>query len=187
MTQVNKNKATQVTTGLVRLSYEHLWEPTTMNEGDSPKFSASFIIDGNDKATLKVVNKAIEAAIELGINSKWGGKKPANLKLPLRDGEEREDEVYEGKMFVNANCSTQNKPFIVDRRKAPITDTSEVYSGCYGYAAISFYPFNSNGNKGIACGLNGFMKVKDGEPLANRITADDAFDGIEIDEDDLLD
>lgn len=182
----NINKQTQVTTQEVRLSYEHLWEAVAINDDGDPKYSASFIIDKTDKITLKKIKDAIDAAIELGIKNKWGGKKPTNLKLPLRDGDEREDGAYEGKMFVNANCSTKNRPFIVDRRKAPITDSAEVYSGCYGYAAISFYPYNSNGSKGIACGLNGFMKTRDGDPLANRISADDAFGDVEV-EDDYLD
>ncbi|MFV0551477.1 MAG: DUF2815 family protein [Anaerorhabdus sp.] len=187
MTQINKNKATQVTTGLVRLSYEHLWEPAPVNDNGDLKYSASFLIKPDDKVTLKAIEKAVEAAIELGISKCWGGKKPSTLQLPLHDGNDKEDIIYAGHMYVNAKSSPKNKPWIVDRRKASIDDTSEVYSGCYGYAAISFYPFNTNGNKGVGCGVNGFMKVKDGDPLANRISADDAFDGIDIEEDDLLD
>ena len=42
-------------------------------------------------------------------------------------------------------------------------------------ASISFYAFNSNGNRGIACGLNNLQKVRDGEPLGGKISAENDF------------
>ena len=66
-------------------------------------------------------------------------------------------------MFLNAN-NTQ-APGIVDADRQPIIDRKEVYSGCFGRASISFYAFNTNGNKGIACSLNNLQKIKDGEHL----------------------
>ncbi len=84
---------------------------------------------------------------------------------------------------MNANSGTA--PGIVDADRQPIIDTSEVYSGVYGRASINFYAFNSNGNKGIACGLNNLQKIKDGEHLGGKMSAEDDFaDG---DEDDFLD
>ena len=117
---------------------------------------------------------AIEAAKQAGL-SKFGGKIPANLKLPLRDGdtEREDDEVYAGKYFINANAKT--KPGIVDKGGNPIIDTTEFYSGCYGHASITFYAFNTSGNKGIACGLNNLMKTRDGEMLGGRASAEDDF------------
>ncbi len=167
---------TKVITGLVRFSYAHVFEPASINGGDE-KYSVSILIDKNDKKTIKAVENAIEAAKQNGI-AKFGGKIPANLKLPLRDGdEEREDdENYAGCYFINANCKT--KPGIVDERCNPIMDSTEFYSGCYGYASVTFYAFNSNGNKGVACGLNNLMKVKDGEPLGGRSKAEDDFKGL---------
>lgn len=83
--------------------------------------------------------------------------------------------------FVNANSTTA--PGIVDADRQPIIDTSEVYSGVYGRASINFYAFNSNGNKGIACGLNNLQKIRDGEPLGGKSRAEDDFAD---DEDDFL-
>ena len=167
---------TKVITGLVRFSYAHVFEPASINGGDE-KYSVSILIDKNDKKTINAVENAIEAAKQNGI-AKFGGKIPANLKLPMRDGdEEREDdENYAGCYFINANCKT--KPGIVDEKCNPIMDSTEFYSGCYGHASITFYAFNSNGNKGIACGLNNLMKVKDGEPLGGRSKAEDDFKGM---------
>ena len=45
----------------------------------------------------------------------------------------------------------------------------------YGRASINFYAFNSNGNKGIACGLNNLQKIRDGEPLGGKSRAEDDF------------
>ena len=139
-----------------------------------------------DKATIKKIRAAIDAAVQDGIASKWGGKKPGNLKLPLRDGDaERADEApeYEGMYFLN--CNSNQKPGIVDKDLNEILDPDEVYSGCWGRASINFFPFNTNGNKGVGVGLNNIQKLKDDEPLgAARASAESDFgDGFEDDED----
>ena len=175
---MEKKNNTKVVTGTVRLSYEHVWEPASINGGEE-KYSASLIIPKSDKATVNAIQKAVDAAIEEGL-AKFGGKKPnkAAIKLPLRDGDvEREDEAYQNSFFVNANSRTA--PQIVDRSVQPILDRSEVYSGCYIRASISFYAFNSNGNKGIACGLNNIQKIRDGEPLGGHANAADDFTTVE--------
>ena len=63
----------------------------------------------------------------------------------------------------------------MDAARNPILDHSEVYSGVYGRASINFYAFNSNGNRGIACGLNNLQKIADGEPLGGKTRAEDDF------------
>ena len=180
MAKTNEAASTKVVTGEVRFSYAHVFEPASI-EGSEPKYSVSILIDKNDKKTLSRVEAAIEAAKQAGL-SKFGGKIPANLKLPLRDGdtEREDDEVYAGKYFINANAKT--KPGILDKGGNPIIDTTEFYSGCYGHASITFYAFNTSGNKGIACGLNNLMKTRDGEMLGGRASAEDDFADL-IDED----
>ncbi len=176
---------TKVITGKVRFSYAQVFEPKAMNESSVPKYSISLIIPKKDKKTLDKIKAAIESAIEEGKASKWGGKVPKNLKTPLRDGddEREDDEVYAGAMFVNANSS--NKPGLVDEDLNPILDKSEFYSGCYGRASINFYPYDSNGSKGIACGLNNLQKLEDGERLAGGgASAEEDFGS--SDDDDLM-
>lgn len=176
---------TKVITGKVRFSYANVFEPKAMNENSAPKYSVSLVIPKKDKKTLDKIKAAIESAIEEGKTSKWGGKVPKSLKTPLRDGdEEREDdEVYQGMMFVNANSG--NKPGLVDADLNPILDKSEFYSGCYGRASINFYAYDSNGSKGIACGLNNLQKLEDGERLAGGgASAEDDFG--KSDDDDLM-
>ncbi|WP_307992447.1 DUF2815 family protein [uncultured Clostridium sp.] len=164
---------TKVITGVVRFSYANVWEPKSIN-GSDEKYSVSLIIPKNDTNTIQEIKDAVEVAKQEG-KSKFGGKIPANLKLPLRDGdiERPEDEAYKDSYFVNAN--SKDRPQIVDKNVKPILDQSEVYSGCYGRVSITFYAFNSNGNKGIACGLGNIQKIKEGEPLSGRSSASDDF------------
>lgn len=170
--------STKVVTGKVRFSYVNIFKSRAFQADQDAKFSICLLIPKEDKATLKKIKAAIDEAIQEGISSKWNGKKPANVKLPLRDGdEERADEApeYEGMMFLNVN-STQ-KPGIVDKDLNEILDPDEVYSGCWGRASINFYPFSVNGNKGIGVGLNNVQKLKDGEHLgAARASAESDFD-----------
>lgn len=173
---------TKVITGIVRLSYANVWEPKSVN-GGKEKYSVSIIIPKEDTKALDEIGKAIDAAIEEG-KGKFGGKIPnkASLKTPLRDGDidRAEDEAYKNSYFINANSITP--PQVVDKNVKPILEHSEIYSGVYARVSINFYAFNSNGNKGIACGLGNIQKIRDGEPLGGRVNAEDEFT-TEVDED----
>lgn len=171
--------ATLAIIGKVRFGYAHVFEPSAI-EGNEPKYSVSLIIPKKDKALLEKIEKAIEAAKAAGIK-KFGDKWAKKLKMPLRDGDEErdEDENYKNCMFMNASSKT--RPGVVDSSRETIIDHEEFYSGCYGYASVNFYPFSSNGNNGIAAGLNNLMKTADGEKLAGRTSATEDF--ADIDED----
>ena len=176
-----KVNPTKVVTGPVRLSYEHVWEPTSIN-GGKPKYGVSLIIPKDDTKTIDAINAAVDSAIKEGV-AKFGGKVPpkGSLKLPLRDGDtERDDEAYRNAYFVNANSTTA--PQIVDLSVQPIMNREEVYSGCYARVSINFYAFNSNGNKGVACGLGNIQKIRDGEPLGGKTSAAEDF-ASEVDDD----
>lgn len=176
------NNKTKVITGKVRFSYANIWEPKSINGGDE-KYSVSIIIPKSDTKTINDIKAAIETAKQEG-KAKFGGKIPANLKLPFRDGDidRPDDEAYKNSYFINAN--SKDKPQIVDKNVKPIMDQGELYSGCYGRVSITFYAFNQNGNKGIACGLGNLQKLADGEPLSGRSRAEDDFTSAE--EDDFL-
>lgn len=165
---------TKVITNKVRFSYVHVFEPVSTG-GSEPKYSVSLIIPKSDNETVSNIKKAVEAAKIDGKASKFGGKIPPNLKLPLRDGDEErpDDEAYANSYFVNASC--KSAPGLVFKNGHKITDEADLYSGCYGLASITFFAFNSNGNKGIACGLNHLMKVADGEHLGSRASAESDF------------
>lgn len=170
--------STKVITGKVRFSYANVFEPTAMQDGQTPKYNVSIIISKSDTKTVEAIKKAIEAAKEAGKSkiADKNGKNPVNLKTPLRDGDEErpDDPAYENSYFINAN--SERKPGIVDRDLNPIMSRDDFYSGCYGRASINFYAFNVN-SKGIACGLNNLQKLEDGERLAGGSSAEEDFGG----------
>ena len=124
-----------------------------------------------------------------GVNTRWSyanvwePKAIEGGKPKLRDGdlERPDDEAYANAYFVNANSATA--PGVVDANRNEILDKSEVYSGVYGRASITFYAFNANGNRGIACGLNNLQKIRDGEPLGGRASAESDFATADDEED----
>ena len=179
---------TKVITGKnTRFSYLVVNEPKAIN-GGTPKYSVSLIIPKTDTVTIEKIKAAIKAAYEEGQGKLKGNGKsvPALkvLKTPLRDGDEErpDDPTYAGSYFINANSATA--PGIVDADRQQIIERSEVYSGVYGRASINLYAFNSNGNRGIACGLNNLQKIRDGEPLGGKSRAEDDF--ATEDDDDFL-
>jgi hypothetical protein len=146
----------------------------------------SLIIPKKDTVTVNKIKAAIQAAYEEGESKLKGNSKSvpplAAIKTPMRDGdvERPDDPAYANSYFINANSTTA--PGIVDADRQPILERSEVYSGVYGRASISMYSFNTNGNKGIACGLNNLQKIRDGEPLGSRSRAEDDFAADEDDD-----
>ena len=174
----NVNPMKVITGSDTRWSYANVWEPKSIN-GGTPKYSVSLIIPKSDTKTVTKLKAAIEAAYHEGESKLKGNGKTvpplAAIKTPMRDGdvERPDDPAYADAYFINANSATA--PGIVDADRNPVITRSEVYSGVYGRASINLYAFNSNGNKGIACGLNNLQKVRDGEPLGGKNSAESDF------------
>ncbi|TDQ39204.1 DUF2815 family protein [Aureibacillus halotolerans] len=179
-----KRDGTKVITGKVRASYVHIFEPKANEKGEE-KYSISLIIPKSDTKMIKLIEDAIAQAAEEG-KGKLGGKVPKSLKTPLRDGDvdRDDDEAYADSYFINA--TSKQAPGVVDQNKIKVTDSTVVYSGCFVRASVNFFAFNTEGNKGIAAGLNNIQKWEDGEFLGGRSSAEDDFDELETEEDDLL-
>lgn len=181
-------KATQVVTNPVRLSYVHLFTPYA-KDGQEPKYSACLLIPKTDTATIKAIKAACEAA-RLASGGLFDGKVPDKLKLPIHDGDGEmptsgDEYGPECKGMYVINASSKQKPGIVNRQNIEILDSSEVFSGCWARVDLNFYAYSKKGNKGIACGLNNLQKYKDDEALGGRARAQDVFDVMEDDGDDL--
>lgn len=184
---MSKNPMKVITGPNTRWSFANVWEAKSINGGTS-KFSVSLIIPKSDTKTVAKIKAAIEAAYREGEAKLKGSGKTvpplSAIKTPLRDGdtERPDDPAYTNAYFINANSTTA--PGIVDADRQPILERSEVYSGVYGRASINFYAFNSNGNRGIACGLNNLQKIRDGEPLGGKSRPEDDF--ATVDDEDFL-
>ena len=179
---MNENVTTKVKIGEVRFSYVHIFTPEAAAEGGDKKYSVSLIIPKSNKKLIADIETAIEAATQAGIASRFDGKRPVNLRSPLRDGdlERADDEAYAGAYFINVSSKT--KPGIVKRMKingenklVEVTNEDDIYSGCYGFASVNFFAYNNKGNRGIGAGLNNILKTRDGEYLGGRSSAESDF------------
>lgn len=172
-----KISETSARIGEVRFSYTYLFEPRKDDDGENGKYSMCVLIPKTDTATINLVKEIIEAAKLKGKNSKWGGKIPGRLGMPLRDGDEEDKgEEFEGMMFFN--CSAKNKPgvrILDNGRVVEALDESDVYAGAWGAITINAFPYDSNGNKGVGIGLNNVIKTRDDERLAGGTNADQDF------------
>ncbi|MDO5395808.1 MAG: DUF2815 family protein [Bacteroidales bacterium] len=182
-----KVNETKIVFGPCRLSYTHVFAKYNPDGNEAnAKYMTNILIPKTETETVKAIKKAIEAAKQAGVAGKWGGKEPKKIDLCLRDGDEKDDEVYAGCYYVNAKSTT--RPGIVNRDKTPIVDKEEMYSGVWAVASVTFFAYDSNGKRGVACGLNNLMKFKDDEKLGGRVSAERDFDGIDTgiaDDDDL--
>lgn len=170
-----------LTTGKVRFSFVHLWEPQVPQGGGEPKYSVTILIPKTDVNTLNAIYAEMEAVKQSGISAVWGGNLPPIVKIPLYDGDgvrpsgEPFGPECKGHMVITASSKTQ--PYIVDLNVQPILNRADVYSGCYGRANINLFAYNQAGNKGLGCGLNGIQKIEDGESLTGGVSAQEAFGG----------
>lgn len=175
------NTATRFTTGEVRISYEHLLKPYANQPGSEQKYSATLLIPKSDYATKQRIDAAIQAAAQEGLASKWGGVRPAQLAVPFYDGDgfRPNGEAFgaECKGHWVMTASSKQQPEVVDLNMSRILDATQIYSGMYARVNINFFAYFNSGKKGIGCGLGPVQKTRDGEPLGNRMSAEEAFGG----------
>lgn len=172
--------------GKVRFSYLNAVEPRK-TPNDQLKYSVCCLVPKEDTKLVNAILEGIDAArargVELGKFSKVQSK---GVRIPLRDGDkeleagQKQGKEYEGMWFFN--CTSDNKPGIVGRNGKPLMDTEELFSGCWGYVDVGFFPYSAGGNKGVGAGLNNLMLWSQDERLDGRQSAEDAFSAIADDD-----
>jgi hypothetical protein len=178
-TKMMNADAKRVVTGKVRLSYAHLITPRAQEQGGKLKYSVTLLIPKSDVATKQRIDAAIQAAIQEGIASRWGGVRPTQPSQPVWDGDglrstgEQFSEECKGHWVMTA--SSEQKPQVVDVNLNEILNATDIYSGMYGRVSIRFFAYFSSGKKGIGCGLNNVQKIEDGVPLGGRTSVSDDF------------
>lgn len=176
---MNNTKSIKFTTGKARLSYAYLFKVHAREAGDTPKFSCSLIIPKTDAKNIERYKAAMrEMVADPGNINKWGTNNAAALKMPLRDGdkEKPDDANYKNSYFINASANAEYPPKVVTFDRQPVEDPSEVYSGCYVQAVLTFFAYNTRGNKGVGVGLRAIRKISDGEPITGGGVTDSDFD-----------
>lgn len=178
-----QNDAQKVLTNEVRLSYCNLIQPRApMNGQGDPKYSVTLLIPKTDFATKADIDQSIEAAAREATSKLWGGVRPQFASV-VWDG----DGVRKNGMPFGPECkghwvltaSTKQKPQVVgvDNINVELAP-QDIYSGMYARVTLRFYGFNSNGNRGVGCGLGNVMKTRDGEALAGGASAASDFAGV---------
>lgn len=169
---------TQVVTPKGQFSYPSLFTPKINTLNGNKEYSVDILFP---KSTdLKTVHEGINAAIE----KKFGSDKtkhPKNLRSPIRDGDEKENNPeYAGKYYITCKCNAEkNKPQVFDRSRKQLVHESDIAGGDFGHVLLNFYAYEKSGNKGVSAGLNGVMLVeKTSEPFSGSKSAFEAFESL---------
>lgn len=166
-----------------QLSFAKLAKAESFQGGD-PKYSITMLFPNNidlskpaDGQKTSMKHAAYAALVE-----KWGSDKtkwPKNLRMPFRDGNEKEDlEGYADKIFVYA--SSKKQPGMVNQSLKPILNIEEeLYSGCFCRAEVIAFAYDTAGNRGVSFSIQNIQKLSDGTPFSGRKAAQDVFDAVE--------
>ena len=187
--------------GEARMNFAHVFTPDSFDDKSEPKYSVVLSFPKSDKKLYKTIEAAINECVEKA-KSQYGGALPKKFNIiEIQDGADW-DEKFELEDFYVIKASSSYKPEVVKKAKVmgkvqlvPITDEDEFYSGCYGYASVTFYKYDTGVSKGITCGLNSLLKSRDGEKLGTGSGSaeadfagvlDDIEDPFEDDDDDVV-
>jgi len=162
----------KVVTPEFRVSFPAIFKPSEYNGKE--KFGVTMLFS-NQTDLSKLKKMCVEVAKE-----KWGEKLPKPLKMPFRDGNEKDLDKYpsfEDTIFCAAQ--TLYQPGLVDEGLQPIIDESEFYAGCYARASVSAFAWEFQGKKGISLNLMNVQKLRNGDKLGGRVAAEDEFQAVE--------
>jgi len=167
-----------VITGDVRLAFPSVFKKRP-RPGDDGKESYQCTLLFPPDYDLTPLKKAMKAAV-----IKKFGDKPVKLapdRIGLRDATEKDwDGFDEGWHYVSINVD--DKPVVVDRRNAPVTDESLVYGGMWVRAYLAAFAYDKGGKKGVGFALNALQLVRDGERFDGRLSVEEAFEALEDDD-----
>lgn len=157
--------------GEARMNFVHVFAPDSFDDKSEPKYSVVLSFPKTNKELYKKIKSAINECAEKA-KAQYGGALPKKFSIvEIQDGADW-DEKYNLEDSFIIKASSSYKPEVVKKAKVmgkvqlvPITDEEEFYSGCYGYASVSFYKYDTGVSKGITCGLNSLLKSKDGDKL----------------------
>ena len=171
--------AENIITPEFRVSYPQVLE-SRLNElnGKQEYGLTGLFPKGCDLSVLKKGAEAVLIAALGADKSKW----PKNIRSPFRDQAEKEKDGKlpagheAGAIFINFKAN--QRPGLVDASVQPIIDASDFYAGCWARAQVRPFYYDQKGNKGVSFGLQNVQKTREGDPLGNRVRAEDAFEAV---------
>jgi hypothetical protein len=177
--------------GEARMNFVHVFTPDSKLDPNRPRYGVVLTFPKTDKELYKKIENAIEECKDKTRTTMFGGTLPRKFQVvEIQDGEDWDPKFHLEDFWV-IKASSTFKPEVVKKAKVmgktqlvPITDEDEFYSGCYGYASVTFVGYDKDVNKGITCMLNSVLKSKDGERFGEgggNVDADyaDVIDDIE--------
>lgn len=177
----------------VRLSYEHVFTPSSFDDSQEPKYSATLIIP-KDHADASALKKALmTAGAEKWAQAFVAGKPwPTGYTCAIKDGDK--DSTQDGVLLSEKNpeyagayvlkADSTRRPLTIDRQKRAVAEADGViYSGCYVNVSLGLagYEFGKV-KKGVKAYLNGVQFVADGERFGSDSLDD--FDALDNGSDD---
>lgn len=83
-------------------------------------------------------------------------------KFPIKDGNAAPYDGYAGLIYARAGCNADRKPGVVNRRRQPITDFSQVYGGLLARVNVNAFAWkHETGGAGVSLGLNHLQIIGD--------------------------
>jgi len=164
----------------VRLSYPQLFTARAMEEGKTPVYSASLIMDKKQHAALIA---QIEKLTERTALEEFKRKVPLK-RVPLHDGNDKADKDGYGDEVMYLNATNTKRPVVVDGDLTPLTaQDSKPYGGCYVNATVRIFAYDHpKGGKGVSAQLRGIQFVKDGPSFgAAPVNAEEEFEAVSDD------
>jgi hypothetical protein len=166
-----------------RLSFPRLWTPKAFQEGQTPRFEATFLLDPSNKEHAVAINMVKSEAKRIA-ELKWGaGKIPKGVKpcygLADKDEVKSEYDGYKGMWYLASN--NKNRPTIVDRRRNPLTEKDgKPYAGCYVNASVTLWVQDNQFGKRINANFRAIQFDSDGEAFGVKpVDAEEEFDELE--------
>lgn len=186
----------------VRLSFPNLWVPKAFEEGQKPRYEATFILDPSNDEHAGIIKQLRQAAFEVAKET-YSGEMPKSVKMcfgnsdgtPVKVGpngyrnDVKEYDGYEEMFYIGS--ANKTKPKVVDRArddagKFPLIteESGRVYGGCFVNGTITLWGQNNKFGKRINANLRAVQFVRDGEAFGVApVDSDAEFDEVEIEED----
>ena len=169
---------TKVVTNRVRFSYLNVFAPRLNDLSGKTEFSTQVLVPKSDTATVN----ALKAALTAALKAKFGDKKPAGIKNPLKDGDAPVAEggkelgpEYAGHYYFSCKCSADKPPQVVDHEGQALMSAKDFVSGDFGRVSVTAFAYDVKVNKGVSFWLNNVQMLEKGDSLGGGATtaADD--------------
>lgn len=171
----------------VRLSFARLHKAKAFQEGQEPRFEATFLLDPSNEVHKAQIAAIKDAGKKLAI-AKWG-EAPDDLTLSYgfadNNPKKKKYDGYEGMFYISAANTT--KPTVIGRNKTNglwvqlgENDKESPYSGCYVNTNVTLWTQSNKFGKAIRCNLRIVQFSKHGQAFSGAAPAnpDDEFEGL---------